>query len=120
MAIIVLQISPPESGEFSLNIQRTFNIQVTQDEAQGAVMRYITLHLSSQLSSHAPVLFVADRAYWRVPVHLTFPSQGNVGEVGAIDVDVENGELLLTDEIIEGIETCADYLTQRLTRVADR
>lgn len=120
MTNIVLQTNPPNSGEFFLNIQRRLNIQVTQEEAQKAVMRYVTLNLSSQFSAHSPVLFVADHAYWRVPIHLTFPSQGDVGGVGAIDVNIESGELMTTDEILEGIETRADYLAQRFTRISDR
>lgn len=120
MINIVVQSNPPESGEFSLNIQRTFHMQVSQEEAQRAVMRYITLNISSQFFTHAPVLFVADQAYWRVPIHLTFPSQGDVGAVGAIDVDIESGALMITDEILEGIESRADHLAQRFTRIADR
>lgn len=120
MTTIVLQTNPPKSGEFSLNIQRTLNIQVSQDEAQKAVTRYVALNLSNQMSGKAPVLFVAERGYWRVPVHLTFPSQGDVGEIGAIDVDIESGELMITDKILEGIETRADYLAQRFTRIANR
>ena len=120
MTTVVLQTDPPKNGEFSLNIQRTLNIQIAGDEAQKAVARYITLNLSSQFSAHSPVLFVADHAYWRVPIHLTFPSQGDVGEVGSIDVDIESGELVITDKILEGIKSRADYLAERFTRVADR
>ena len=45
-----------------------------------------------------------------VPIILSMPPTGDRGEVGAIDVDVETGQLQITPELIEAIEHRAEYL----------
>jgi hypothetical protein len=52
----------------------------------------------------------ANGTYWRVPVVLSSKSYGRIGIVGAIDVNVESGQLLLTEQTIAEIE----YHAQRL------
>ena len=58
-----------------------------------------------------PALTVTDRVVWRVPVDLTNPEDGRIGRVGEVDVDVESGELLLTENQISPIKQNALHLT---------
>jgi hypothetical protein len=57
-----------------------------------------------------PNLVVAERLYWRVPVILSLTSQGEVGQVGTLDVDVETGQLHVTPQHIAEINARAQGL----------
>jgi hypothetical protein len=60
-------------------------------------------------------LVLADRIVWRVPVVLTMPGHGVLGRVGEIDVDVETGEILLTEDILTDIKEHAKRLAASTT-----
>jgi len=57
----------------------------------------------------------AERICWRVPVILSLTSQGDVGEVGTIDVDVETGQLHINPQLITEINTRAEGLALSAT-----
>jgi hypothetical protein len=62
-----------------------------------------------------PVLTLAERIVWRVPVDLTAPPQGRLGRVGEVDVDVESGELLLDETQIAEIQKRAQRIAASST-----
>jgi len=97
-----LQILPPR-------------VQVAADEARRKVVRFLLDELSYLLRPQQPTLVRTDRLIWRVPVSLTYPSHGIVGQVGHIDVDAENGQLLLTPEAIAEIKRNAHTLSTDLS-----
>lgn len=111
---IVLMGKPlPEIGRFDLNVDISMMVNVSSEEALRKVNRFIHRKVSYLMRGEKPDLLVAERIYWRVPVFLTFPSHGSLGEVGSIDVDVETGELNFTDQSIEEIERRAHDLAAR-------
>ena len=110
MANVILELETPETGLFALDIQRTIEIVISSAEAQKRVTRYVLLHLSSQMHGGTAVLVAAERGVWRVPVHLTFPTHGDVGSVGFIDVDVQTGELLVGETVMKELEQNATAL----------
>lgn len=61
-----------------------------------------------------PTLVIGERTVWRVPVILTFPTDGPVGTVGTIEVDAETGELHTSPQLIEEITHNAETLAARL------
>jgi hypothetical protein len=63
------------------------------------------------LLADEPALTVTDKVVWRVPVDLTNPVHGRIGRVGEVDVDVESGELFLTEAQISHIKQNALHLT---------
>ena len=62
-----------------------------------------------------PRLVVSERILWRVPVILSMPPSGDRGEVGIIDVDVETGQLVVNQSLIEEIAHRAEYLAEHPT-----
>jgi hypothetical protein len=46
-----------------------------------------------------PQLVISHKTVWRVPVMLTSSEVGPVGEVSAVEVDAESGELLVSDQL---------------------
>ena len=69
-----------------------------------------TDEISTNMHGGTPRLVVGERNCWRVPIILSMPPTGDRGEVGAIDVDVETGQLIITHTLIEEIQQRAEYL----------
>lgn len=70
--------------------------------------------ISCLMGGGTPELVRGDQTVWRVPVLLTFPGYGSVGTVGAIDVDAETGDLLITSSLVKEIIHDAETLAARL------
>jgi hypothetical protein len=59
--------------------------------------------LSTQLLGDTPELGVGERLCWSVPVVLTLPARGVLGQVGVISVDATTGDLLVDQENVRRI-----------------
>ncbi len=94
MAIILENLSLPEKGLVEVKVNVSFEIKVTAEEARRKVNRWLIDNVSLQMGGDPPTLVVGQRAVWRVPTYITFPHTGRFGVVGAVEVDVETGELL--------------------------
>jgi predicted DNA-binding antitoxin AbrB/MazE fold protein len=88
-------------------------VRVTAETARRQVNRFVLDEISYLMGGEQPRLVETDRLVWRVPVVLTYPDQGVIGQAGCIDVDAESGELLLTSEITEEIKQNARTLADR-------
>jgi len=80
--------------------------RVTATAAQRHVNRFLLDQVSYLMGTERPVLTEAalPRAaplVWRVPVVLTNPTDGPLGQVGTVDVDAETGELLVGEHTAE-------------------
>lgn len=87
------------------------HVQVTAAAARRKASRFVLDHISYLMGGTQPSLIKTDHLVWRVPIVLTYPDRGVVGEVGFIDVDAETGELLLTEETVEEITRNAHTLS---------
>jgi hypothetical protein len=67
--------------------------QITAREARQKINVLMLEQVSNLLLADEPTLVEAEngRLYWRVPVDLTLPGQGRVGQVGSVDVDTQYG-----------------------------
>jgi hypothetical protein len=72
------------------------SVTVTAAAARRKVNAYLASNLGNLLLSGEPALTITDRIVWRVPVDVTDPIDGRIGHIGDVDVDAENGELLIT------------------------
>lgn len=100
----------PQTGAIRLVIEASARQNFSARSAQKLVRRFIADEISYLLRVGEPVLVVGQQLYWRVPVQLAFPGRGAAGDVGAIDVNVETGQLLITPEIIAEITRQAKRL----------
>jgi len=87
------------------------HVQVTAAAARRQASRFVLDRISYLMGGTQPSLIKTDHLVWRVPIVLTYPDRGVLGEVGFIDVDAETGELLLTEETIEEITRNAHTLS---------
>jgi hypothetical protein len=82
--------------------------QVTSETARRQVSVFVGNHLADLLHSDMPDLVWRENGiYWRVPVVLSSRSMGRIGPVGSIDVEVETGNLLVSDQTLSEIEARA-------------
>jgi hypothetical protein len=89
-------------------------VNVTATTARRQVNAFLATYVGNLLLADEPALTVTDKVVWRVPVDLTNPVDGRIGRVGEVDVDVESGELFLTEEQITQIKQNALHLTALL------
>lgn len=111
MTLVVETITPPEMGQVDIELKLSANIQISAANARRIVSRYVTHHIGDLLHGDMPNLVWSEQGVvWRVPVSLSAPSKGRIGTVGSLDVDVQTGELLVNDSLIDTIETEANRL----------
>ncbi len=108
-----LESLTPNAGQLSINIQLSATVQVTAFSARQKVTGFVADEISTNMHGAEPTLVVGDRISWRVPVILSMPPAGDRGEVGTIDVDVETGQLQIAPNLIQEIESRAEYLATR-------
>ncbi len=109
MTVTLEMIKPPDVGRMDIHVRLAANIRVAADVARRRVSVFVGDRIADLLHGESPTLVVSEAgAYWRVPVVLSSRSWGRIGPVGVIDVDVETGELRISDEIVAGIERNAE------------
>jgi hypothetical protein len=114
MTILLDAYTLPERGAVELTIQRSFEIKVTAEEARRKVISWLVDQVSYMVSAESPALMIGEYIVWRVPVILTAPQVGRVGEIGAIHVDVQTGEMDNTPERITALQQWGLELGNRL------
>jgi len=86
--------------QFSLHVVAMLNI--TAADARRRVNRQVVAELGTGLIGRDPDLVIeGERFFWRVPIVLSLPGLGDLGQVGHVDVDARSGEVLI-DEATQG------------------
>ena len=100
---VQIQAPTPRSGQLEIDIRLSATVNVTAFSATQKVTGFVADEISTNMHGSAPQLVVGEHMVWRVPVVLSMPPTGDRGEVGAIDVDVETGQLMVTRELIHTV-----------------
>lgn len=104
MSVMVETIDIPDSGFVNIELSLTTNIRIRAKQAQQMVAVFVGNHIADLLHGDAPDLVLGkEGVYWRVPVILSSSSMGRIGRVGAIDVDVQTGDLNVPPNLLEEI-----------------
>lgn len=107
MSVILESYAPPEAtGPFELDVRISATVQIPALQARRLVNRYFMNYVGNLLHGVLPETLVVDNEhiYWQVPIVLSKGREGSYGTVGAVKVDVESGELIITDELIAEIK----------------
>ena len=113
MAVIVESL--PKAGRLEVDIKVSADLNISAYAARQKVNAFVLSDISYLLHAGEPVLVLADSVRWRVPVMLSLTSRGDVGEVGAIDVDVQTGHLHVSPQLIAEINARAEGLARSST-----
>jgi len=110
--------SLPQTGRLEIDIKVTADINVSAYAARQKVNSFVLNEISYMLHAGEPDLILRDLICWRVPVVLSLTSRGDVGEVGAIDVNAETGQLYSNPQLIEEVSARAESLAARFSSEA--
>ena len=105
----------PRVGALELNINIRANLNISAYAARQKVNTFVLEEVSYLMHAVEPILILDKRICWRVPIFLSLPSQGDVGEVGVIDVDIETGQMHITPQLIQELESRAEFLALHST-----
>jgi len=107
---ILLRLSRGKVVQFQLP---AINYQISATTARRRVSRLVVSEVGNLLYGDEPTLQLNQRPCWCVPIMLAYPDRGPVGQVGMIDVDIETGELFVTDKLLVEIKNNAQQLAKR-------
>ena len=111
------EIALPAPSEVKIELSLTAQVNVTDFTAQRKVSKLLLDEVGNLLYGERPSLVVGRQLLWRVPVWLALPTTGPVGQVGVLDVDVQTGEILFTQHVLNEIAERGDDLAQCTCRV---
>jgi hypothetical protein len=79
-------------------------LDVSAEEARRQVNRDVVTELGTGLVARQPELVISgQQVIWRVPIVLSLPELGEMGQVGTVDVDARSGKLLIDPDAHKGI-----------------
>ena len=105
-----------QDAELDINIRVKSKINVTAFTARQKINVLLLDKAGTGLLTEPPDLVVINgRLCWRVPVVLSLPGYGRLGQVGTVDVDMQTSEILMPPEAIKTIIDNANQLAQRTT-----
>jgi hypothetical protein len=79
-----------------MNAPATLN--TAAEQARRTVNREVVVQLGTGLVARDPELSIVDgRVMWQVPIVLSLPGLGDVGQVGTVNLDAQTGATLLTE-----------------------
>jgi hypothetical protein len=118
MAVELERVVLPEYADVKIEVSVSARINATDVAAQRKVTRLLLDLVGTQLYGEKPSLVAGQRLVWRVPVWLGLPTTGPAGQVAALDVDTQTGEVLYTQQILQEIAERANALAQRAISAA--
>lgn len=96
--------SVPGTSPVHLSFYTVAALNVAAVEARHRVNCQVVTELGTGLIARDPeFVFVGDQIAWRVPIGLSLPSLGDLGQVGTVDIDARSGDLLLGPDARERI-----------------
>ena len=112
MDVILRQYPLDQTGTF--DIRCTVTIDVSAQDARKLVQRWLLLHVSHMMGADEPVLEIGEQAMWRVPVHLSTPSAGIVGQIGEVALNAVSGQIQQVEQSKVDLAQRAEKLIQSL------
>jgi len=118
MTLEMQELTLPAKAEVKIALSLTAQVNVTDMIAQRKVSKLLLDEVGNLMYGEHPSLFVGQRLLWRVPVWLASPKRGPLGQVGALDVDAQTGEILYTQDLLDEIAERGRALAQRTSHTA--
>jgi hypothetical protein len=103
----------PQVGHLEVDIKVRAEVNVSAFAARQKVNAFVLSEISYLMHADVPTLVFAERIYWRVPILLSLPTQGVVGSVGYLDVDIETGQIQCSPTELSEIEARAEAVVKR-------
>lgn len=88
-----------DTQELNIQVSISTTVNIDPKTARRQVTAWLVSEVGNMLIGGTPQLVISHKTVWRVPVMLTSSEVGPVGEVGAVEVNAESGELLVSDQL---------------------
>ena len=101
-------------AQVDIQIHVTATLNITPFVARQKVNVFLLDKIGTGLLAEEPTLVVGENHLcWRVSVVLALPGRGRLGQIGSVDIDVQTGQLFLTQTQIEAMTHHANQLASR-------
>jgi len=107
------------SKRLDITVSVSATIEIDAVTAQRKATAWLVSEVGNLLMGDTPSLVIGQRAVWRVPALLTFPSRGVIGQAGSVDVDATSGQVLADPLLIQEIRAHAQRLARSTTSRAE-
>ena len=93
--VIRERIMEVEAAPVHLSLHVVATLNITAADARRRVNQQVVIELGTGLIGRDPDLVIEGEQFlWRVPIVLSLPRLGDLGQVGHVDVDACTGEFL--------------------------
>jgi hypothetical protein len=97
MTAIVIDPETVSSPPISLQVHFKATLAIDAKEARRRANRQVVTELGTGLIAQAPELVIQGKQiHWRVPIMLSLPSLGDLGQIGSVLVDARTGAIQIT------------------------
>jgi hypothetical protein len=103
-----------------IDIKVTADMNVSAYAARQKVNSFVLSEVSYMMHAGQPNLAISESICWRVPIVLSLTSHGDVGEVGAIDVNAETGQMYTSPQLIAEVNARAEGLATRFSSKTEK
>lgn len=110
--------SLPQSGRLEIDIRVTADMNVSAYAARQKVNSFALSDISYLTHAGEPTLVIGETIGWRVPIILSLPSRGDVGEVGDVFVNAQTGKMSTSPQWVDEVNARAESLAERFTSEA--
>jgi hypothetical protein len=102
-----------DTQELNIQVSIVATINIEAKAARRKVTGWLVSEVGNMLTGGMPQLIInQDQTTWRVPVILSSSTVGPIGEVGAVEVNAESGELIITPALRQQIIDNAKHLAR--------
>lgn len=104
VTFVLDEMTLPSTGTVKLQVDYTFDLKISAEAARRQAHTWFVGEVSYMIRAGEPALVIgqaatgAPIALWRVPAILTATHLGDVGEAGYVDIAVESGEMLDSEQ----------------------
>ena len=116
MSVELPEAAVPAGAKVKIEFSLTADVNITDFTAQRKVSKLLLDEAGNLLYGERPSLVAGRRLLWRVPVWLALPTTGPLGQVGALDVDAQSGEILFTQQQLDDIVARGNALAEKTTQ----
>ncbi len=108
----ISDLPAPKAAQVHLRIDIQAEFNITPFVARQKANVFLLMRVGNLLSAGEPELVVDNEEFvWRLPIIYSTPSQGQLGKVGEVAVNVETGEVSLVEPgSIEQLESKVEKL----------
>ena len=90
-----------------ITVSVSATIEIDALTAQRKVTAWLVGEVGNLLLGDTPALIIGPGVVWRVPVLLTSPTRGVIGQVGTVDLDAASGQILADPQLAQELVTHA-------------